>query len=119
MDIEEAASRLLRTEESGFSLIDLEESTEMDIEENQYTPIEIEEAASRQLRTDESGSMLVSMLVNVEESTEVDIEENESAPMNRIEEAASRWRDRDACERATSLKFVFLENIKLFTKVGD
>ena len=48
----------------------------MDIEENQYPPMEIEEAASRQLRIDESVSMLVSMLVNVEESTEMDVEEN-------------------------------------------
>ena len=52
----------------------------MDIEENQYTPMETEEAASRQLRTDESVSMFVSMLVKVEESTEMDIEENDSAP---------------------------------------
>ena len=74
MDTGESASRLLRKDETaGFRLVDVEESTGMDFEENHSTPMDIEECASRLLRKEESGFRLV----DLEESTRMDIKENQ------------------------------------------
>ena len=95
METEEAGYTLLRMDENGSMLLNLEDSTGTDSEESKSAPMLVNVEDSMDLEEDESTSIDIEEMEN--ESTPMDIEEteNESTPMDIEEAAESGWRDRD------------------------